>query len=1169
MKLILFLAVGAFAVQDTAPPVISLNLAEMACSDTDCTRVSGQTKCARHDQCRASSQDPSCTATGTKTCTDRQSMTTSSSYARKCEYIAAGGDFSASGQKACPSPTAYAYDHNEGALNDKVTVSCTKFVVSAANTAPVRAVKGEASSTCALKQLNEGGTAEEACAGTGANKGSHCKLANAEYATRGEDVLVYSVADNSGNEAEKLVFAMIIEDTLAPSFSYTKDVSALDACRHGTSIATRCKHSMLTNDWTLDQKYDTAPRSAGQFGPFATEAAATAAAEATSITAAQKYTDVLFTPETGAGAGNAVKQHNLPKDPTGASVSTRYFRYKMTDWADIFGKDNVDNIGYSTVTVVTNDNDAPRVQLKPLSIITGDGVPTVDTCSTVVIAPLVLAAKTITVTSIVTCREYNREHYIEAWTDLPVTAQRPYCHGCKDNVCYTQGTGTNGCTPADITTESIECQHTLATAVTVTDTYVATWSTTGGTNGTFVNSGAYCTDDLESSDADGENTNTFDPEAFTTESSIDVGAVGTYTVTYTCKDSNPSNTATATRSVTVVDTTAPTVLTTTQRMEELNTANADLDKYRAGDGKGADAAAADAALSCNEDVAHGMTDNTANCTTLKKGDLGSRLGSTGTELSNYASNLMQLTKIQWSAGFHGNGGDDEALAVLGKYDESDKSATPNAHGGYRCQDTCFNEWKSTGEKKAWTTSTDGTNAGHASMWVQCKGTTDCCTSINDHKVTASAWGTTGEALFEKGTAFDSETGIMKFSKTFKSSEKGHWALLYTCNDGYTAPVMGCRTVTVEDHTKPVITILGEDETKVEASKEENYVDQGADCYDQIDKNIADKVQVSGDVVNLSRVGTYVITYSCKDTAGNSADPAERKVIVEDTTCPYCKFETNSQDITLEAGFKYVDGARFACDDGKTDHDLKCYDAYLGTSASDNCLPASVTARDYIAEWAAGTDSPDTYYAPYTTSNPSGIEIGSDGAFGSTSTFATYGLASVTGTYLLQYTTTDETGNKNYGWDLTSDTAGHCKPAMTDATTVNQAETNKPVSPNGQQKNSGDYNRKVTVVDTLRPVIKLQLGSTMVQKGKAGTETTENAVGAHVDVAKQQNAAGGAIDANTISGLHSSDKFLMSEQAQTSVNGWVLGAIASAVSGLALLGYSLRKQTQPVATSVPV
>merc|ERR1712100_83941 len=46
--------------------------------------------------------------------------------------------------------------------------------------------------------------------------------------------------------------------------------------------------------------------------------------------------------------------------------------------------------------------------------------------------------------------------------------------------------------------------------------------------------------------------------------------------------------------------------------------------------------------------------------------------------------------------------------------------------------------------------------------------------------------------------------------------------------------------------------------------------------------------------------------------------------------------------------------------------------------------------------------------------------------------------------------------------------------------------------------------------------------------------------------------------------------LMAEQATpSSVNGWVVGAVGSAVTGLALLGYSLRKSAAPVATSVPV
>merc|ERR1711871_434527 len=307
---------------------------------------------------------------------------------------------------------------------------------------------------------------------------------------------------------------------------------------------------------------------------------------------------------------------------------------------------------------------------------------------------------------------------------------------------------------------------------------------------------------------------------------------------------------------------------------------------------------------------------------------------------------------------------------------------------------------------------------------------------------------------------------------------------------------------------------------VEASKEENYVDQGADCYDQVDQNIADKVQVSGDVVNLSRVGTYKITYSCEDSAGNAADPMDRTVNVVDTTCPVCKFATDA------------------------DKSLTLSDAYLG-----NCLPATVTGRT----WTAGTTATD-----YDTS--AGLtNMGSDGVM--TGTHAKYGLASVTGTYMLQYATTDETGNLNYGAQLSEGTTGKCNNAATNYNTV------------------ADFTRYVTVVDTLRPVIKLTLtegGQTHnVQVGSAASKQSDGtysktSMGA-TDISKQTGVESGADVAITdahINALHASGKF-MSEQTQTSVNGWVLGAIASAVSGLALLGYSLRKQTQPVATSVPV
>merc|ERR1711998_698375 len=55
-----------------------------------------------------------------------------------------------------------------------------------------------------------------------------------------------------------------------------------------------------------------------------------------------------------------------------------------------------------------------------------------------------------------------------------------------------------------------------------------------------------------------------------------------------------------------------------------------------------------------------------------------------------------------------------------------------------------------------------------------------------------------------------------------------------------------------------------------------------------------QVQVSGDVVNMAKTGTYKIKYDCKDAAGNKAPTTVRTVIVRDTTCP------SSLDGTLKA-----------------------------------------------------------------------------------------------------------------------------------------------------------------------------------------------------------------------------------------------------------------------------
>merc|ERR1712146_408520 len=293
---------------------------------------------------------------------------------------------------------------------------------------------------------------------------------------------------------------------------------------------------------------------------------------------------------------------------------------------------------------------------------------------------------------------------------------------------------------------------------------------------------------------------------------------------------------------------------------------------------------------------------------------------------------------------------------------------------------------------------------------------------------------------------------------------------------------------------------------------------GATCMDQVDGNISQDVEVSGDVVNLARVGTYKIFYNCQDTAKNRADTATRTVTVQDTTCPTCYFKkgrTQHRTLVLEASFPYTD--QFA-------KDVKCSDE----------LTADITPV------------PTTY-----NSNANGkIDL--------TSKFTGKSITDQTGIYFTVYKATDDTKNSNI---ISKPGFGgnNCKFQTLDSEG----------KPTALAYTSSEYTRTITVKDTLRPVIKLSLKDAKNNNViiKAGAAAKSSAA----DISYQQADASfpqpdGANKPHTVS---SHTWKLMAEETTSSVNGWVLGAIASAVSGLALLGYSLRKQAQPVATSVPV
>jgi hypothetical protein len=324
----------------------------------------------------------------------------------------------------------------------------------------------------------------------------------------------------------------------------------------------------------------------------------------------------------------------------------------------------------------------------------------------------------------------------------------------------------------------------------------------------------------------------------------------------------------------------------------------------------------------------------------------------------------------------------------------------------------------------------GVTMTHSNYLVKHTCRDSCCGNL-DNKVKIT-WMTSG---------CTHATASTHGATVFNTLKPGTYYQKFTCTDcnGNAAKPV-CRTIVNEDKKKPIITILGKDIMTIEATHDANYVDDGATCSDQVDGVISQDVEVSGDVVNLSKPATYNINYNCKDAAGNKADTIRRRVVVRDTTCPTCVVN-GATKVTREASFTYND-AGAVCTDSIS----------LGTNKE-------------------------------VVTNPVNTEK--------------------VGTYVVTYRIKDKAGNWN---------DGKCTGAK-------------------------QYKRTVTVKDTLKPVIHLKFGSNTFHKSAA----TDKGVNGQANPAAK----------------------LMAET--SSVNGWIVGAIASAVAGVALLALGSKQTT----TSVPV
>ena len=145
-------------------------------------------------------------------------------------------------------------------------------------------------------------------------------------------------------------------------------------------------------------------------------------------------------------------------------------------------------------------------------------------------------------------------------------------------------------------------------------------------------------------------------------------------------------------------------------------------------------------------------------------------------------------------------------------------------------------------------------------------------------------------------------GISPAENTVDTSTIGNTTTItYTCTDASgNVDVATIDVVTIS--TGPVITLNGSDPVSV--FLDQPYTEENAVCSDDVD---ADSVAiVSGDTVNTSVVGTYIVRYNCSDSDGNAATEVTRTVsVVNDLGIPVITLNDEAE-IRLKLGFFYFE-----------------------------------------------------------------------------------------------------------------------------------------------------------------------------------------------------------------------------------------------------------------------
>ena len=396
--------------------------------------------------------------------------------------------------------------------------------------------------------------------------------------------------------------------------------------------------------------------------------------------------------------------------------------------------------------------------------------------------------------------------------------------------------------------------------------------------------------------------------------SVNTNIPDIYTVTYNVKDSSNNEAVEASRTVNVVDTTAPALalVTPIPNLSGDNTPSLVFNSNEAG-------SIAYSGACGNGDIAEAISgDNTVQFSILADGEYSDCL-ITVTDTADNADSLDVNAFIIDTTAPDITGLADDPIPAKTKtwnWDSSD----PAAEFRYSIdQDPDGLPGGSYGSTKiASQNSGDGTYFIHvqakdgqgnesavATVSTILDNTAPVISLAGDNPLTLEVFSTYNEP----GANADDGSTVAIDSGAVNTSELGSYTVIYDSSDTAGNSSRVNRTVNIVDTTRPEIQIAGDNPLIHEAKTP--YSDPGATASDNYDNDLTGNI-VTVNNVNENATGTYYVTYDVVDSSNNAAVQAIRTVSVVDRTLPVITLNGESE-MTLEVHSDFTDPGATAGD----------------------------------------------------------------------------------------------------------------------------------------------------------------------------------------------------------------------------------------------------------------